>query len=115
VGQINGVWLSPEVRTPILPVTFWRQLIGHLLTLDKQRFLFTFDHKNKQMRKITGWLRYDVLYSGLTEQLPGMQQPSQETIAVLHRDSFRRMHETLQRFDGSAVPCYDEPLTADPV
>jgi hypothetical protein len=110
VAEINGVWLSPEVRTPILPVTFWRQFINHLLTLPKHRFLFTYDHSNKQMRKITGWLRYDVLYSGLTEQLPGMQHPSQETIAVLHRDSFARLIETLNRFEGSAVPDYGAAL-----
>lgn len=114
VAEINGVWLSPEVRTPILPVTFWRQFINHLLTLPKHRFLFTYDHSNKQMRKITGWLRYDVLYSGLTEQLPGMQRPSHETIAVLHRDSFARLNETLHRFEGSAVPCYEQPMTAGP-
>lgn len=110
VAEINGVWLSPEVRTPILPVTFWRQFINHLLTLPKHRFLFTYDHSNKQMRKITGWLRYDVLYSGLTEQLPGMQRPSHETIAVLHRDSFARLIETLNRFEGSAVPACDTPM-----
>lgn len=108
VSEINGVWLSPEVRTPILPVTFWRQLITYLLTQEKERFLFTYDHSNRQMQKIIGWLRFDILYSGLTECLPGMRQSSHETIAVLHRDSFARLSETLNRFEGSAVPRYDD-------
>ncbi|MBL8891473.1 MAG: hypothetical protein JNL67_15950 [Planctomycetaceae bacterium] len=110
VAEINGVWLAPGVKSPILPVTFWRQLINFLLTLDKDRFLFTFDLSNKTMRKITSWLRYDVLYSGPTHQLPGMKQPSCETIAVLHRDSFAAMNDTLNRFEGSAVPVYDDPI-----
>jgi hypothetical protein len=109
VAEINGVWLAPDVKTPILPVTFWRQLIGFLLTSDKQKFLFTFDRQNRQMRKLTSWLRYDVLYSGPTHQLIGMKGPSDETIAVLYRDSFVSLNETLQRFEGSATPTYRAP------
>lgn len=110
VAEINGVWLAPGVKSPILPVTFWRQLINFLLTLDKDRFLFTFDLSNKTMRKIASWLRYEVLYSGPTHQLPGMIKPSCETIAVLNRDSFASLIETLNRFEGSAVPAYDDSI-----
>lgn len=110
VAEINGVWLSPDAKSPILPVTFWRQVINFLMSLDKDRFLFTFDLSNKMMRKITSWLRYDVLYSGPTRQLPGMKQPSCETIAVLHRDSFAALFDTLNRFEGSAVPMDDDSI-----
>lgn len=108
VAEINGVWLAPGVKAPILGVTFWRQLLAFLHTLDKQRFLFTFDRSNKQMRKITSWLRYDVLYTGPTRQLAGMKKPSDETIAILHRDSFNSLNEAFSRFEGSMVPTYND-------
>lgn len=112
VAEINGVWLSPGVKAPILGVTFWRQLLTFLHTLDKQRFLFTFDRSNKPMRKITSWLRYDVLYTGPTRQLPGMKKPSDETIAILHRDSFNSLNEAFSRFEGSMVPNFDDAVAA---
>ena len=112
VAEINGVWLSPEVKAPILGVTFWRQLLTFLHTLDKQRFLFTFDRSNKQMRKITSWLRYDILYTGPTRQLPGMKRPSDETIAILHRDSFNSLNEAFSRFEGSMVPTYNDSVAS---
>jgi hypothetical protein len=110
VAEINGVWLSPGVKAPILGVTFWRQLLTFLQTLDKRRFLFTFDRSNKQMRKITSWLRYDVLFSGPTRQLPGMKQPTEETIAILHSDSFASLNEAFDRLEGSMVPTYSEAV-----
>ncbi|MBL8854925.1 MAG: hypothetical protein JNK57_13245 [Planctomycetaceae bacterium] len=114
IAEINGVWLSPGVKAPILGVTFWRQLLAFLQTLDKRRFLFTFDRSNKQMRKITSWLRYDVLYSGPTRQLPGMKQPTEETIAILHSDSFASLNEAFDRLEGSMVPNYAETVTSAP-
>lgn len=112
VAEINGVWLAPGVKAPILGVTFWRQLLAFLHTLDKQRFLFTFDRSNKQMRKITSWLRYDVLYTGPTRQLAGMKKPSDETIAILHRDSFNSLNEAFSRFEGSMVPTYNDSIAS---
>lgn len=107
LAEVNGVWVDPKIKSPILPLTFWRKLIGYLLNTGFDRFLFTFDNANFKMKKVTSWLQHDVLYSGRTLQLDGMPKPSDETIALITRASFASLHETLSRNFGSAVPRYE--------
>ena len=107
LAEVNAVWLSPGIKSPILPLTFWRQLALFLLSTHREQFLFTYDHGNRQMRKFASWLCHQVIYSGQTKQLEGMPGPALETIALVSRDSLLYLHHKLHpQAVGSAVPRY---------
>ena len=100
LAEVNGVWLAPHVRSPYSSFRFWRQLIEHLLSSEKDKFLFTFDNSNGRMKGNALWLKPKVLYSGATIMLPGMNSPADETIAMVERGTLVTIAAVLERRDS---------------
>ncbi len=84
-AEINGVWLSEQMRSPFASFLFWTQLLEELLETGTGQFLFTVDRTNSRMSALMQWATPVVVYSGRTRQLPGMKSVSEETIALLDR------------------------------
>lgn len=102
IAEINGLWLEPEINTPVLSIAFWRLIIGRLIESQKSRFLFTYDESNTRMKLLTDWLNPTTLYSGETLPLPGMNSTSQETISLVDVEPIQVLLEKI-RHRGSKV------------
>ena len=97
VAEINGVWIHPEIKSPMLPLAFWGRFLEKILETGMPRLLFTFNNDNTQMRKLTSWLAHEVLYSGLTRQLDGMPRPTHETVALTNREALQNYRRFYQK------------------
>lgn len=103
IAEVNGVWLSSALKSPYLSFAFWQQLVSFLAHTKKQQFLFTFDNSNNRMRDFAAWLQPEILYSGKTKKLSGMKSSSDETIAIVSRESLLNLQAMLDRRNGGAA------------
>lgn len=68
--EINGLWISPALKTPSLQVRVWAHLIKDIFLARKKYILLMRHSKNKTMEKLTGMANPNILFRG-TPQLLG--------------------------------------------
>lgn len=104
IAEINGVWLSEQMRSPFASFLFWTQLLEELLQTGAGQFLFTFDRSNSRMSALMQWAAPVVVYSGRTRQLPGMKSVSEETIALLDRPMIESFLTLINQLGSRQLP-----------
>ncbi len=97
IAEINGLWLAPEMKSSFLSISFWGLLTRHLAKSKKSSFLFTYDTSNSSMKLLANWLSPTMLYSGITLPLPGMQCPSEESIALVDIEPIKTFLARIER------------------
>lgn len=84
-AEITGVWLSSEPRTKRLSLKFWLVLIAKLLTCRKRYFVYAYNTKKENLKKIYSKADPIVLFTGETLPLPGMTSVDHESVEVVVR------------------------------
>lgn len=78
--EINGLWLSPAVKTPILQAKVWFHLIKDIFLSKKKYVLLMRNRRNKNMERFLNMANPTELYSGPPMLMAG--DASHENIQV---------------------------------
>ena len=100
LAEVNGVCLKETLRAPHTSSTFWRSLLAYALLTERKQFLFSLRVKADCLPAIYLEAKPEVIYSGTTRKLPGMQQPAEETTAVVSAEAISGVLEMLRRWCG---------------
>jgi hypothetical protein len=100
LAEINGVWISPQARTTLASMQFWRLLLKEAVATGREQFLFTYPGNNGRLPAAYLLVKPRILYSGVTRLLPGMKQQVAETIAVIEA---KRIARLLAMLDAGAA------------
>ena len=78
--EVNGLWISPALKTPYLQICVWARLIKDIF-LSKRKFVLLMRSKrNKSMEKFLGMANPVLLYEGAP--LPMAGEKTHELIQV---------------------------------
>lgn len=78
--EVNGLWISPALKTPSLQVRVWAHLIRDIFLSRKKYVLLMRNSKNKCMEKLTGMANPQVLFQGPPNLMAG--EKTHNTIEV---------------------------------
>ncbi|MDA1371417.1 MAG: hypothetical protein O2971_11745 [Proteobacteria bacterium] len=62
--EVNGLWISPTLKTPALQIRVWMQLIRDIFLCRKKYVLLMRDVRNKSMDRFMGMANPLALYQG---------------------------------------------------
>ena len=66
--EINGLWISPALKTLYLQMCVWKKLIKDVFSCKRKNVLLMRCKRNKSMEKFLGMANPELLYEG--EPLP---------------------------------------------
>lgn len=69
--EVNGLWISPALKTPGLQVRVWVHLIKDIFLSRKKYVLLMRNSKNKSMEKLLGMANPKKLFCGKPELMAG--------------------------------------------
>ena len=80
--EINGLWISPSLKTPMLQVSVWGHLIKDIFLCKKKHVLLMRNSKTKSMERFLNMVNPEILYEGEPNQMSG--QKTHQMIEVSH-------------------------------
>ena len=80
--EINGLWISPSLKTPMLQVSVWGHLIKDIFLCKKKHVLLMKNSKTKSMERFLNMVNPEILYEGEPNQMSG--QKTHQMIEVSH-------------------------------
>ena len=80
--EINGLWISPSLKTPMLQVSVWGHLIKDIFLCKKKHVLLMRNSKTKSMERFLNMVNPENLYEGEPNQMSG--QKTHQMIEVSH-------------------------------
>ena len=80
--EINGLWISPSLKTPMLQVSVWGHLIKNIFLCKKKHVLLMRNSKTKSMERFLNMVNPEILYEGEPNQMSG--QKTHQMIEVSH-------------------------------
>jgi hypothetical protein len=83
IGEVNGLWLSPEVRKKSVSILFWLLVAREVIFSGKKHFIYTYTTKKKKLGDIYASVKPITLYEGETPVLEGMDESDVETIQLV--------------------------------
>ncbi len=78
--EVNGLWISPSLKTPNLQVRVWAHLIKDIFFARKKYVLVMRNSKNRVMEKLTNMANPTIIYKGRPQLLGG--ENTHESIEV---------------------------------
>lgn len=69
--EVNGVWMSPAIRTPKLQFRFWMKLLFDVFMEKKKYLLLMSNLKNKNIEYLHSLSKPEILYEGTPNLLAG--------------------------------------------
>jgi hypothetical protein len=79
-AEINGLWLSGKVRSPLLIAWFWLTLGWEMVRSGRRRVVYSYVMSDARLKRMWGAMESQVLYQGWVDQLPGMTGPERESV-----------------------------------
>lgn len=67
--EVNGLWISPSLKTPTLQVRVWANLIKDIFLARKKYVLLMRHSKNRNMEKLTNMANPKIIFSGRPQLL----------------------------------------------
>ena len=80
--EINGLWISPSLKTPMLQVSVWGHLIKDIFLCKKKHVLLMRNSKTKSMERFLNMVNPEILYEGEPNQMSG--QKTHQMIEISH-------------------------------
>ena len=80
--EINGLWISPSLKTPMLQVSVWGHLIKDIFLCKKKHVLLMRNSKTKSMERFLNMVNPEILYESEPNQMSG--QKTHQMIEVSH-------------------------------
>ena len=78
--EVNGLWISPALKTPYLQMCVWAKLIKDIFLCKRKYVLLMRSKRNRSMEKFLGMANPELLYEG--EPLPMAGEKTHEVIQV---------------------------------
>lgn len=78
--EVNGLWISPAVKSPKAQFQIWLRLVRDIFLSKKQYLLLLSDKRNRTIQKIHQLTNPTSLYEGVPQLLPG--ENTHESIRV---------------------------------
>lgn len=78
--EINGLWIGPALKTPILQMKVWLRLVKDIFASKKNYILLMRDLRNKTMERFLGMANPKPVYTGIPMLMAG--EKTHESIEV---------------------------------
>ena len=85
--EVNGVWLSPAIKTPKMQYKFWMKLLLDIFLTKKKYLLLMSNLKNKNIGYLHSLANPEILYEGSPNLMAG--EKSHEMIRVGYTTRWR--------------------------
>jgi len=85
--EVNGVWLSPAIKTPKMQYKFWMKLLLDIFLTKKKYLLLMSNLKNKNIGYLHSLANPEILYEGSPSLMAG--EKSHEMIRVGYTTRWR--------------------------
>ncbi len=100
--EINGLWISPALKTPILQMKVWFKLVWDIFTCKKQYVLLMRNLNNKSMARFMTMANPIDIYSGEPFVMAGQETHEQIHVSYTTRwklitNSYKYFFELLRR------------------
>lgn len=84
VSELTGLWLDESIRS-FFSTRLWIHIYFDILTHENQYFVYSYSLKKKNLRKLYDNFPKQVIYRGLIEKLPGMEEDDYESIELISK------------------------------